>query len=181
MNDEDELYKLVTTSRWKSFILHHTYDPPKKSIKGVDYSVEDERKFLELIEDGHENKGWNGIGYHIIIMPSGRVWYSNRWKQQINGAHCKGHNNNTIGICMFGNMMLDEPTDEQTVSLAMTIHGINLAIKKKLPISFHRHYTNTRCPGENINNEYLKLLYSHLKMLDIHSDIFNVLKETRNL
>lgn len=44
--------------------------------------------------------GWDGIGYHYVITEdgdeqAGRPWY---WE----GAHVKGHNENSIGICIIG-------------------------------------------------------------------------------
>lgn len=61
----------------------------------------------------HKQRGWNGIGYHHVILngvikkgdpytPSldGKV-QDGRLLEKI-GAHCAGHNEASIGICLIG-------------------------------------------------------------------------------
>ena len=55
----------------------------------------------ETIHKWHLEKGWSGIGYHRVILETGEV-QSGRplyWK----GAHAKGYNDESIGICLIGN------------------------------------------------------------------------------
>lgn len=165
--------------KWKRYIFHHTYDPPIKSFNGKDYDIFDEEILLDSIERKHESLGWNGIGYHIIIMPSGRIWYSHRWLEQIKGAHCKYKNKNSIGICLFGNMMIDEPSDNQTLTLAMIITGIDDKLGKTLDQALHRDFRNTRCPGENIDKNYIVRLNKYIDMLKENRHILNGLIEMR--
>lgn len=47
-----------------------------------------------------KGRGWADIGYHFVIRRDGRV-ENGRPVSQI-GAHAKGHNANSIGICMVG-------------------------------------------------------------------------------
>lgn len=55
----------------------------------------------ETIHAWHKERGFDGIGYHFVIrengyLEAGRPLY---WE----GAHVRGHNSNSIGICMIGN------------------------------------------------------------------------------
>ena len=52
---------------------------------------------VESIDAYHKSLGWEGIGYHYYIRKNGDI-YSGRpeWRA---GAHTKGHNIGTLGIC----------------------------------------------------------------------------------
>ena len=67
----------------------------------------------EEIDRWHKQRGWKGIGYHFVIC-NGYPWpsraYIKGWDgivqdgrpvEQI-GAHCRGHNQDSIGICLIG-------------------------------------------------------------------------------
>ena len=60
------------------------------TAEGKDFTVED-------IDRWHRQRGLNGIGYHFVIYRDGSI-HAGRSKRQI-GAHCKGHNTISIGIC----------------------------------------------------------------------------------
>ena len=56
---------------------------------------------LESIRRYHrEQLGWSDIGYHYLITRDGKV-HKGRLNSQI-GAHCKGDNATSIGICCVG-------------------------------------------------------------------------------
>jgi len=46
-------------------------------------------------------RGWKDIGYHWVVTTDGTVW-PGRPVHEI-GAHCEGHNQDSIGICVCGN------------------------------------------------------------------------------
>lgn len=48
----------------------------------------------------HKARGFDTIGYHFYISKAGEV-YQGR-PIHIKGAHCRGHNLNSIGICLGG-------------------------------------------------------------------------------
>lgn len=52
------------------------------------------------IEQWHRERGFRKIGYHFVIRRDGSVEYG-RGLTEI-GAHVKGYNNNSIGICQMG-------------------------------------------------------------------------------
>lgn len=54
----------------------------------------------EDIHRWHQERGWDGIGYHYVIELDGTVQKGrpDYWK----GAHVGGHNSHSIGICLIG-------------------------------------------------------------------------------
>ena len=70
-----------------------------------------------LIDSWHRKRGWKGIGYHYVILNSYPDSESQRlkrpkfWRDGViengrpveeTGAHTRGHNSGSIGICMIG-------------------------------------------------------------------------------
>jgi len=47
-------------------------------------------------------RNWSDIGYHSVILPSGTLESGRPLTRA--GAHVKGHNSNSIGICMVGGL-----------------------------------------------------------------------------
>lgn len=67
----------------------------------------------EIIDAWHRERGWDGIGYHFVIcngVKRSGVSYETEWDGRLQrgrseltvGAHCKGHNAHSIGICLIG-------------------------------------------------------------------------------
>jgi len=52
------------------------------------------------IDRWHKEKDFTEIGYHFVIRTDGYVEQGR--KVEIKGAHCKGSNSTSIGICMIG-------------------------------------------------------------------------------
>lgn len=59
----------------------------------------------------HKAKGWADIGYHLVIRRDGRV-EKGRPLDAI-GSHVKGHNANSVGVCMVGGLANDAPWGPQ--------------------------------------------------------------------
>jgi N-acetylmuramoyl-L-alanine amidase len=68
---------------------------------------------MDLIDAWHKERGWKGCGYHFVITNGIRTKgapYNPNTDGQIeegralseSGAHCKGHNRESIGICLIG-------------------------------------------------------------------------------
>jgi len=68
---------------------------------------------VETIDRWHKERGWSGCGYHYVITNGiakkhdpydqeldGLIQKGREWKKI--GAHCKGHNHDSIGICLIG-------------------------------------------------------------------------------
>lgn len=81
----------------------------------------------EALETAHRRRGFRGIGYHYYIRKDGTTL--NTRPLELIGAHAKGHNAHSIGICYEGG--LDEqgrPTDtrtpEQRSALRLLVHQL---------------------------------------------------------
>ena len=69
---------------------------------------------LQALETSHRKRGFNGIGYHYYIRQFGEV-INTRPLSRI-GAHAKGYNRNSIGICYEGGLDKDgKPKDTRTL------------------------------------------------------------------
>jgi len=68
------------------------------------------------IHEWHQQKGWDGIGYHHVITRDGRDECGR--PEYWTGAHCKGHNRGSIGICLVGR---DSFTDTQYHKLSQLL------------------------------------------------------------
>lgn len=66
----------------------------------------------ETIRRWHKARGWTDIGYHAVILPNGHIEGGRKW--QLNGAHVRGRNGGTIGICMVGGLNEDGTPGEVT-------------------------------------------------------------------
>ena len=75
------------------------------------------------IANMHKAKGWDDIGYHIVISREGQIAWGEDPRKQ--GAHAKGMNMISVGVCLVGGV--DESnapqanyTPEQWVSAKAT-------------------------------------------------------------
>lgn len=75
-------------------IVHCSATPP-----GMDIGVDEIRQW-------HTDRGWSDIGYHFVITRNGDIQHG----RPINlaGAHVKGMNANSIGVCLVGGSNADD-------------------------------------------------------------------------
>lgn len=63
----------------------------------------EDRPFTEqVLEAAHRRRGFDGIGYHFYIRRDGRI-LTTRPVERV-GAHARGYNANSIGICYEGGL-----------------------------------------------------------------------------
>lgn len=74
---------------------------------------EDQPYTVADLERDHCARGFDGAGYHFYIRRNGGIYTTRpRWKQ---GAHAKGFNKNSIGICYEGGLdRKGRPKDTRT-------------------------------------------------------------------
>ena len=136
----------VRERKWQWIILHHSDD-----LSGN----------LAKYDKIHRNdRGWeNGCGYHFVVgngslSGDGAIERSDRWRQQLQGAHTKvpgnRFNEHGIGICLVGDF--DEggrrPTPAQMEELVRLVRW--LKARYNIPdanVRGHRDCTATECPG----------------------------------
>jgi len=122
--------------------------------EGQDISVETIRKWHV------EGRGWTDIGYHFYIDIHGDI-YKGRDIAKI-GAHTKGYNRNSIGICYAGGVESDGKTpkdtryDCQKESLLAVLRTLK-AMYPNADIHSHNDFANKACPSFNATEEYKHL------------------------
>ena len=96
----------------------------------------------------HLNFGWEGIGYHKVILRSGKV--ENGRPEYWTGAHVKGKNEISLGVCLIGK---DNFTKKQMVSLEKILKKWKLTYKKAKIVG-HCDIGNTKktCPNFDVIN-----------------------------
>lgn len=63
---------------------------------------------LKILQNYHINeKKWSDIGYNFLVGEDGNVYEGRGWAKT--GAHTKGYNNKSIGICIIGNYDSEYP------------------------------------------------------------------------
>ncbi|SFD08926.1 peptidoglycan recognition protein family protein [Clostridium uliginosum] len=107
----------------------------------------------QQIHDMHINKEWAGIGYHFYIKKDGTI-YRGRPEDAI-GAHIKGKNKDSLGICLEGNLEEENPTEDEIKSLEKL--STYLIVKYNInKVQGHGDTYDTLCPGKNFPMELVK-------------------------
>jgi len=123
------------------------------------------------INDWHKER-WSGInhygkqiycGYHYIVL-NGEPEFGEPYKKVMDGkiekgrpdiyigAHCKGQNTHSLGICLIGK---DKFTKEQRRSLSKLLDSLMAKYPRIEHIHPHNKYSYKTCPNLNVN-EFLK-------------------------
>ena len=107
----------------------------------------------------HKDRGFATIGYHYVVLLDGTIQQGRA--EMVMGAHCKGYNANSIGICYIGG--LDEngkSKDTRTPEQKKALLELLKRLKKDYPnatIHGHREFANKDCPCFDAKNEYKTL------------------------
>ena len=95
---------------------------------------------VESIRKYHRSLGWHDIGYHYVVYPDGSV-HAGRPVEEV-GAHCPGHNAQSIGIAYVGGLDADgRPADTRTEAQSLALLHLVQDLMEEHPItSIHGHY-----------------------------------------
>ena len=129
----------------KELIVHCSATP-----EGKDYSV-------DTIRQWHLQRGFSDIGYHYVIYRDGSIHMGR--DESIIGAHCTGHNANSIGVCYIGGCASDgkTPKDTRTAQQKQSLVKLLKELKTKYPqasIHGHRDFSSKACPSFDATKEY---------------------------
>lgn len=110
---------------------------------------------VAAIRDWHvKGNGWADIGYHFVIDRDGAV-APGRPVEKV-GAHVKGRNANTIGVCLIGghgsaetDKFADHFAPAQDAALRKLIRDLNTR-HGFLALSGHNQFAAKACPGFNV-------------------------------
>lgn len=108
----------------------------------------------------HKAQGYNEIGYHYVVDIDGTIEPA-RDVEKV-GAHCKGHNTNSIGVCYIGgrNEDMSEREDTRTDAQKSSLLLLLKYLRAKYPnakIYGHRDFSDKACPCFDAKTEYENL------------------------
>jgi len=117
----------------------------------------------DAIDEWHKQRGWDGIGYHFCIT-NGVVASCHKYRKEddgviqegrdisIQGAHVKGHNAHSIGICLIGK---EKFTGRQLYDALPMLLQLLMTAYKLTPgdVYGHNEYNpNKTCPNFNVDD-----------------------------
>ena len=113
----------------------------------------------EALDLMHRRRGFNGTGYHYYIRKDGTV-HLTRPVERI-GAHVKGFNANSIGICYEGGQNEDgKPADTRTAAQRFALIDLLTILRHQYPeAQIAGHYQlsasiHKACPCFDPKKEY---------------------------
>ena len=124
-----------------SVIIHCAYTKPSMDI-GV-----------EEIEEWHKARGFKSpygvsCGYHFVIKRDGTIETGRELKSA--GAHARGHNAHSIGVCLSGGMGRKGGEDSNfTYQQYDSLRTLCQKLKEDFPgVAFHGHrdFSSKACP-----------------------------------
>ncbi len=115
------------------------------------------------IDKWHKRRGWNRIGYHDVIRRDGRA-EQGRASNDV-GAHAKGYNSISVGICLIGGISKDgRPEDnftpEQYKTLIRLLRFYRALFPKSVIIGHNQVNKHKACPCFDVQ-EWLKTAGLH--------------------
>ena len=119
------------------------------TAEGKDFTAAD-------IDRWHRAQGWACIGYHFVIRLDGTVEPGRPIDKA--GAHCTGHNANSLGICYIGGLAPDgkTPKDTRTPAQRLSLRLLITILRHIYPgiaLHGHRDYANKACPCFDVRKE----------------------------
>ncbi|MDE6100159.1 MAG: N-acetylmuramoyl-L-alanine amidase, partial [Paramuribaculum sp.] len=91
------------------------------------------------IDRWHRARGFRGIGYHYVVYLDGEI--ARGRDESVAGAHCKGYNADSIGVCYVGGLDgSGKPADTRTSAQKKSLVDLIVRLKKRFPsATVHGH------------------------------------------
>lgn len=128
---------LISLRKINKIIIHCSDSPDTQDIGAK-----------EIREWHTKGNGWSDIGYHFVIRRNGHIELGR--PLYIAGAHVKGYNSDSIGICWVGR---DNITSEQMDALIKTVRNLMFSFNVDVKNVFG-HYeldSGKTCPRLDMN------------------------------
>ena len=127
-----------------TFIIHCSATPEGREVSRAE------------LKQWHLKRGFVDIGYHYIVHQNGRVEVG-RPLEQI-GAHCRGHNARSIGICYIGGVATDgrTPKDTRTAAQRAALRALVTLLHYRFPqatVHGHNEFAAKACPCFEVEHE----------------------------
>lgn len=129
-------------------IIVHCTDTPA----GRDVSVTD-------VNRCHRQRGFSCIGYHWLVGLDGEIRAGR--DESVQGAHCVGHNAQSIGVCYVGGRdRSGRPADTRTSAQKSALRRLIADLLSRYPeatVHGHREFAAKACPCFEAAAEYAVL------------------------
>ena len=157
-------------ARFRHMFGAHTSAPSKKKARMTDRKINkiiihcsatkpDMDIGAAKIKEWHtaappKGNGWSDVGYHEVITRSGDIEEGR--SLGIAGAHTRGHNRDSIGICLVGGV--DEsgkPEDNFTDPQYRSLERLVRTYKSSFPtatVHGHNEFSNKACPSFDVQS-----------------------------
>ena len=135
---------MKTRPRTDFVVVHTSATPPRMDIG------------RDEIDGWHRERGWNGIGYHVVIRRNGVVELGR--PIDVVGAHVSGHNLTSVAVCWVGGVDAQgRPEDNRTAEQAISLRSIvqALATMYGAEVRGHRdfHGVTKACPSFDVSED----------------------------
>lgn len=116
---------------------------------------------VDTIRQWHLKRGWSDIGYHYVIYIDGSVHEGRPIEKT--GAHTKGQNTGSIGICYVGGVEKDGKTPKDTLNELQETAMVNLikALREQygdMTLHGHNEFAAKACPSFKVYEKFDWLL-----------------------
>lgn len=121
------------------------------TTEGRDVSTEEIRRWHV------RSNGWSDIGYHFVIELDGEVKVGRPVARV--GAHVKGRNRKSIGVCYVGGIGKESkrPEDTMTPDQEAAFHNLVAVLRGvfgDIPVNGHNQYANKACPSFVVTDKW---------------------------
>lgn len=115
---------------------------------GKDFTAED-------INRWHKDRGWSEIGYHFVVRLDGHIEIGRDLDSP--GAHVKGFNKHSWGVCYIGGLADGNPADTRTPEQKASINHLLRVLKltaRNAKIMGHNEFpgVNKACPCYSVKD-----------------------------
>ncbi len=119
----------------------------------------DQQSSAAQIDSWHRQRGFHlGIGYHYVIRRDGTLEMGR--PEYMVGAHCKNHNQHSIGVCYEGGLNArgdpaDTRTPQQRETLRQLINELRERYPKAIVVGHHNLNPLKACPCFDAIKEFM--------------------------
>ena len=133
----------------------------------IHHSLTDDSRTLSwgAIRDNHKDTGWFDIGYHAgaeVVRDGIECLYGR--PDTVAGAHCAGHNHDSLGFCFVGDFDKQHPSDElleiacrRVIVPWLVYYGLNPE-----DIRPHSDFSEKTCPGKMFDMARLRQIAAEI-------------------
>ena len=119
----------------------------------------DQQSSAAQIDSWHRQRGFHlGIGYHYVIRRDGTLEMGR--PEYMVGAHCKNHNQHSIGVCYEGGLNArGDPADTRTEAQKRTMRQLVDELRQRYPkaivVGHHNLNPLKACPCFDAIKEFV--------------------------